>query len=163
MTSYTLAAGSEIELLSAIDPGSAARWTSPATNSPTAIYGNAGANVLDGKGGNDLLTGGAGADIFAFTAALGAGNVDTIADFVAGTDKIGLDDAIFTAIGGLGALNANAFVTGAGAADADDRIVYNSATGQLFYDADGNGGGAAILFATLQGAPVLAASDFQVI
>ena len=74
-----------------------------------------------------------------------------------------MDDAIFTQIGGTGALNANAFVTGTAAGDGDDRIVYNSATGQLFYDADGSGAGAAVLFATLQGHPALAASDFQVI
>ena len=69
---------------------------------------------------------------------------------------------MFTGLG-LGALNANAFVTGSAAGDADDRIVYNSATGALFFDADGNGAGAAIQFATLQGAPALSASDFAVI
>jgi len=43
------------------------------------------------------------------------------------------------------------------------RIVYNGATGQLFYDADGSGAGAAVLFATLSGNPVLGAGDFTVI
>ena len=54
-------------------------------------------------------------------------------------------------------------MTGTQAQDADDRIVYNSANGQLFFDADGNGAGAAVLFATLNGSPTLAASDFAVI
>ena len=45
----------------------------------------------------------------------------------------------------------------------DDRIIYNQATGQLFYDADGNGGAAAVLFATVTGAPALGAGDFTVI
>ena len=67
------------------------------------------------------------------------------------------------AIGAPGALNANAFVTGTAAGDADDRIIYNSSTGQLFYDADGNGAGSAVLFAQLNGTPTLSASDFQVI
>src|SRR6185503_17271767 len=121
------------------------------------MYGNAGANVLNGGGGADYMLGFGGADTFAFTTALGGGNVDQIGDFLAGTDKIALDDAIF------GALGAGAFAFGAQAQDADDRIVYNSATGQLFFDADGNGAGAAILFATLEGHPLLAASDFTLI
>ena len=58
----------------------------------------------------------------------------------AGTDRIALDDAVFTGLG-LGALNANAFVIGTAAADADDRIVYDSATGALSFDADGTGAG----------------------
>jgi Ca2+-binding RTX toxin-like protein len=70
---------------------------------------------------------------------------------------------VFTAIGGLGALNANAFVTGTAAGDADDRIIYDSVTGQLFYDADGNLSGAAVLFATLDGHPAITANDFAVI
>jgi Ca2+-binding RTX toxin-like protein len=127
------------------------------------LDGNAGANVLDGGAGSDVLNGFGGADTFAFTTALGAGNADLIADYSAVDDTIALDDAIFTQIGGPGALNANAFFVGSAAHDADDRIIYNSATGQLFYDADGTGGGAAVLFATLIGAPALTVSDFTVI
>ena len=48
-----------------------------------------------------------------------------------------------------GTLDANAFVIGNRAADADDRIVYDQATGRLLFDADGSGAGAAIHFATL--------------
>jgi len=158
---YALAAGQEVEAISTAVQGGTAAINLAGNEYGQIVVGNAGTNLIDGKGGSDSLYGLGGADTFAFTTALGAGNADTIADFVAGTDKIGLDDAIFTAIGG--ALGANAFVVGTAAADADDRIVYNQATGQLFYDADGNGGGAAVLFATLQGAPVLAASDFLLI
>ena len=126
------------------------------------MVGNNGANILDGKGGNDLLAGLGGADTFAFTSALGAGNVDTLFDFSAADDTIALDDAVF---GGLspGALPAGAFVVGGAAQDLDDRIVYNAATGQLFFDADGSGAGAAVHFATLQGAPAITSADFMVI
>ena len=161
--SYTLAAGQEVETISTAVQGGTTAINLTGNALAQTVIGNYGANVIDGKGGNDVLTGLFGADTFAFTTALGAGNVDTITDFVSGTDRIALDDALFAGIGSPGAFNAGAFVIGAAAADANDRIIYNQATGQLFYDADGNGAGAAILFATLQGAPLLIASDFQVI
>jgi Ca2+-binding RTX toxin-like protein len=160
--SYALAAGQEVEWLSTADNAGTAAIDLTGNALGQILVGNAGANILDGGAGADTLIGGAGADNFRFATALGGGNVDVVADFVSGTDKVALDDAIFTAIGAPGALAAGAFATGTAAGDADDRIVYNSTTGQLFYDADGNGGGGAILFATLTGAPTLAASDFVV-
>jgi Ca2+-binding RTX toxin-like protein len=117
---------------------------------------------LNGGAGADTLVGNGGADTFAFTTALGASNVDTIFDFVSGTDKVALGHGVFAALG-VGALSASAFVTGTAAGDSDDRIIYNAATGQLFYDADGNGAGAQVLFATLTGHPAIIASDFLVI
>ena len=55
-------------------------------------------------------------------------------------------------------------VVGTAAADANDRIIYDDATGNLYYDSDGTGAGVALLFATLDNAPAsLAASDFLVI
>ncbi len=160
--SYTLSPGAEVELMTTDFHAGTAAINLTGNELANTIYGNAGANVLDGKGGNDGLVGLGGADTFAFTTALGAGNVDYLFDFSAGTDKIALDDAVFTGLT-PGSLPAGAFVTGTAAGDADDRIIYNGATGQLYFDADGNGAGAAILFATLQGAPVLSASDFVVI
>ena len=163
VTSYTLLAGSEIEVLSAITPSSTAALNLTGNQAANELYGNAGANVLDGRTGDDLLFGLGGADIFAFTASPDMGNVDTLADFLGGTDKIGVDDAAFKDIGTPGAFNANAFRVGTAAADADDRIIYDQATGRLFYDVDGNGAGAAFQFALVAGAPTLAASDFVVI
>jgi Ca2+-binding RTX toxin-like protein len=163
LSNYTLNAGASVETLSSIDWSSTSALNLTGNEIANVVNGNAGANTLDGGAGSDTLTGFGGADNFAFTTALGAGNVDVVGDFVAVDDTIQLDDAVFTQIGGLGALNANAFFVGSAAHDADDRIIYNQATGQLFYDADGNGAGAAVLFATLQGAPVITASDFQVI
>jgi Ca2+-binding RTX toxin-like protein len=150
-------AGTEVETLEAITRADTSAMTLTGNAINNMIVGNDVANMLDDKGGNDLLVGYGGADMFAFTTAPGAGNVDHLYDFVSGTDKIALDDAIF------GALGAGAFAFGAQAGEADDRIIYNTATGELFFDADGNGGGAQVLFAVLDTHPALVAGDFTVI
>ena len=75
------------------------------------LYGNAGGNILNGGGGADYLIGGGGADFFDFTTALGSGNVDTIVDMAAGSDKIRLDDAVFAGLRRARS-TPNAFVTG---------------------------------------------------
>jgi Ca2+-binding RTX toxin-like protein len=99
------------------------------------------------------LTGGIGADSFAFNTALnGATNVDIITDFnVAEVDTILIDDAIFTGLAGTvgNSIALQEFRIGAAAQDADDRIIYNDVTGALFFDVDGTGGVAAVQFATL--------------
>jgi Ca2+-binding RTX toxin-like protein len=158
--SYQLAAGQEIELLRTY--GSAGTDPVALTGNEFAntIVGNDGANRLDGKGGADMLFGYGGSDTFAFTTALGGGNVDTIGDFQTGLDKIALDQSVFTGLA-LGTLAAGAFHNGSTAQDADDRILYNSATGALYFDADGIGGVGAVQFATLSAVPL--AGDFLVI
>ena len=127
------------------------------------LIGNAGVNVLDGKAGNDTLHGREGADTYAFTSVLGANNVDVILGFSSADDTILLENnGVFIGLAG-GALNPNAFLIGTAAQDSSDRIVYDQATGRLFFDADGNGLGAQIQFARLDGAPIISASDFTVI
>ena len=127
------------------------------------IIGNAGNNTLNGKLGLDTLTGGNGQDSFVFDTTLGATNIDTITSFIVADDTIVLENAIFTALG-VGALLAGAFNTGAAATQADDRIIYNSATKALLYDADGVGGVAAIQFATLTNiSGALSAADFLIV
>ena len=158
---HALTAGSSIETLSAIDWSQTNALNLAGNGLANTIYGNAGANVLNGGDGSDTLVGFGGADTFAFTTALGAGNVDTILDFVHGTDKLALENAIFDQLV-PGALGASLFHAGAAATDEDQRIIYDQATGNLYYDADGNGAQAAVLFATLQSHPVLTASDFIV-
>jgi Ca2+-binding RTX toxin-like protein len=134
-----------------------------------SLWGSGGNDGLDGGGGNDVLhggaghdrlNGGAGADGFFFDTALDpASNVDRIVDFAAADDTIMLSRAIFKAIG-AGTLAANAFWANTAAHDADDRIVYDSATGRIWYDADGNGAGAALLFAQVGAGTALSAADF---
>ncbi|MDT8760059.1 hypothetical protein MZO42_15260 [Sphingomonas psychrotolerans] len=159
---FVLAAGSEVEVVTAYDRSGTTALKLTGNALANTIIGNAGANVLDGKGGADTLYGMGGADTFQFSTELQAGAAPGgIGDFVTGVDRIALDDAVFGALA-TGALAASAFVTGSAAADADDRIIYNSLTGALSYDADGNGAGAAIQFATLLSHPALAAGDILI-
>ncbi len=160
---FTLANDQEIESLSTItwELTDTIHLTGNGLNNQ--LFGNAGANRLDGKGGNDALHGKGGQDVFAFTTALGANNVDDVFGFASGDDRIELDNAIFTQLLLDGALDPNAFVIGPAATTDDHRIVYNGMTGELYYDVDGVGGQAAMLFATLKTAPALDAADIFVI
>lgn len=135
-------------------------------NSDT-LNGEAGDDFLDGGNGKDFLTGGADDDIFSFTTAPSRSvNIDHITDFEVGKDKIMLEntgDDLFNALAD-GALAAGAFNTGSSSTQADDRILYNAASGALFYDRDGTGGGAAIQFATLDNKPaMLSSADFFIV
>lgn len=138
-----------------------------------SIFGNKGINVVNGgagddfiKGydGNDTLTGGSGGDAFIFNTALNAAsNVDHITDFNVAADTMWLDDAFFAKAGAAGTLSAGAFWTGTAAHDASDRIIYDANTGHLSYDADGNGAGAAVEFATVAIGLSLTNADFLII
>ncbi|MCC6658624.1 MAG: calcium-binding protein, partial [Rhodocyclaceae bacterium] len=122
-----------------------------------------GADTIRGGTGADTLTGGAGADTFVFNTALGTS--DTLTDYTAGFDLLYLENGIFTALTSTGTLAAGNFVSGGGAtaADANDFILYDTTTGNLYYDADGNGAGAAVQFAHLNGTPALANTDITII
>jgi Ca2+-binding RTX toxin-like protein len=109
-----------------------------------ALTGNGAANVLRGLTGSDTLTGGGGVDIFRFDTALGS-DVDTITDFAG--DRLQLSRSIFTEVNNGAVLAETRFVTGTAAGDAGDRIIHNAVTGELFYDSDGTGAAAQVLFA----------------
>ena len=134
------------------------------------LSGGAGNDVLMGGGGNDTLVGGSGSDSFVFKVAPNASsNLETVIDFQSGLDKIQLSRSVFTALGTASAtLTQGQFWSGAGVVtghDADDRVLYNTTTGALYYDADGSGSVAAVqiaLIGTSTHAAVLF-TDFQVI
>lgn len=131
------------------------------------IKAREGEEQLDGGLGKDTLFGRGSADTFVFSTKLGSTNVDTIKDFKPGQgDQIALDRDIFRKIGG--ALEDNEFFAKKDATkahDRDDRIVYDTKSGKLYYDADGNkaGGKDAIHFATLSNKAVLDAGDFVIV
>jgi Ca2+-binding RTX toxin-like protein len=115
-----------------------------------SLFGGEGDDTLDGGIGSDTLSGGPGEDVFIFTTSVGNTVFDAIKDFNIVDDSIGLSAAIFTNIGS-GALDPNAFRSnGSGrATDATDRVIYETDTGKLFFDVDGSGSKAGVLFAQL--------------
>jgi Ca2+-binding RTX toxin-like protein len=128
-----------------------------------AFWGDAGNDYLSGGAGSDTLGGGSGYDTFAFAAALGTSNVDTINDFdVAAGEAILLSRNVFLNIREheLGIFD-NAFTKGTAATSTSHRLIYNASTGELFYDADGVGGAAQIKFAVLEKGLALSAQNFS--
>jgi Ca2+-binding RTX toxin-like protein len=130
-----------------------------------AINGLAGNDRIDSGYGNDVLSGGSGKDSFFFTTVLSSGgNVDRISGFSVRDDNIRLDNAIFKALGTkTGRLKEDFFTIGTAAQDANDHIIYDSAKGALYYDADGVGGRSAVKFATLSKNLAMTEKDFYVI
>jgi len=130
------------------------------------LLGGLGNDSLSGSAGNDVLTGGSGSDIFSFNTKLNSSsNIDTVTDFTSGTDKIYLSKSIFAAISSTGTLSSSAFYSVAGAVkghDSDDRIIYDTSSGKLYYDSDGSGKVAAIQFGTLTAHPDLLNTDIVV-
>lgn len=129
------------------------------------ITGNDHANALYGNLGADTLTGNGGEDFFIFDTRLSAGNADIITDFTIGEDRLVFNNAVFTKIGKDGAIAPSAFAANATglAEDRRDRIVYDTASGEIFYDADGSRSGKAVLVAQIDPGLALGASDMLVI
>ncbi len=145
-----------------------------ATEEEDRIDGRQGNDTIKGAGGNDTLIGGdgkdqlyggTGSDAFMFNTRLVAANVDTVRDFTHDVDLLMLDDKYFKKIGAVldvGEVYAKAGATKAH--DRDDRIIYNTKTGKLYFDQDGSKGGHdAIHFATLSTKPLLDAGDFLIV
>ena len=140
-----------------------------ATGNATAntLVGNDAKNTINGGLGNDALTGGLGSDSFVFNTALNATtNVDTITDFSAG-DKIALSKSIFKAFAKDKTVATDKLVYGDKAIDTNDFIIYDQATGKLYYDADGSGSKSQKIQIALIGSSdthvTLTAADFTII
>jgi Ca2+-binding RTX toxin-like protein len=140
------------------------------------LLGFGGADMLDGAGGadairggtgQDTLTGGDGNDVFRYFTRAELG--DVITDF-SSTGVGNNDNFQFRGVGiggglALGALNAAFFQTRADnlAQDADDRFIFRTTDHTLWFDADGNGAGAAMLVADLQAGATVAAHDIIIV
>lgn len=145
-------------------------------NGHDELWGGTGRDILSGGSGNDWLhggegadrlTGGVGRDSFVFDTKFGASNIDTITDFKTGEDHIVISPWIVPGSGLTpGGLWKGQFYAAAGATeghDANDRLIYNTTTGALYYDVDGSGSKDAVQIAVLTGAPTLHSGDFAII
>ena len=137
-----------------------------------SLAGGEGADTLDGGEGDDILLGGAGSDRLiggtgadAFRYADAAEGRDVILGFVAGSDRIEVSAAGFG--GGLVEGEAVSFVAAinnrATSAAGTGQFVWETDAARLWWDADGAGGAASVLVATLTGAVGVTAADIVVI
>lgn len=131
------------------------------------LIGGFGDDFLNGGLGNDTLNGGTDNDKFVFDSALSAAiNVDHVTDFTPGSDELQLSKSVFAALGTAGTdLDASEFRSGPGntvGSTPTQHIIYDTNTGDLYYDRDGSGVAAAVKFAVLEGAPVIAVTDIFV-
>ena len=162
---FTLVADDDIEIFETANAAGIIALNLTGNALIQSVTGNAAGNTLNGALGNDTLTGLAGADKFLFNTALdAANNHDTITDFSVVDDTIQLDDSIFAGLA-AGALAANLFQDLAlGAQDGAEVVIYNSATGDIFFDTNGAGtAGGLVLFADVSNGTALTNSDFVVV
>lgn len=123
------------------------------------LSGGSGADSLRGDDGADTLTGGTGADRFVFNDS--SEGIDSISDFNPSDDTIELSQFGFSLPAGT--LAASRFFIGSSAVDSNDRIIYDSTNGDLFFDSNGSRSGGAVQIASLDSGLGLTAADFDVV
>lgn len=131
------------------------------------LRGGGGNDVLEGGAGNDTLTGGFGSDIFRYVAR--SEKRDTITDFGVSSDKIQVVGTNF-GIQGTGFLDqlddldvAHFATNGKALTDSDPAFIYNTSTGVLSFDADGQGVFGAVALVKLIGIAELMAADIEIV
>ena len=130
------------------------------------LVGGEGNDTLSGGAGLDTLNGGGGVDSFLFDDAIATSNVDHLVDFAPGLDEIRLDKSFFKGLK-LGDLKAKMLLAkknADAAKDKDDRLIYDTKTGEFRFDSDGKGGAKAKIIGILDGSPdKLAHSDIVIV
>jgi Ca2+-binding RTX toxin-like protein len=128
-----------------------------ASGADTMVGGN-GNDYLTGGAGIDTLNGGAGADRFVFNAKAEAG--DRINSFVSADDAIRIDASAFG--GGLTSGTGFTFASvadDAGLATRAQDFIYNSTTGELWFNANGDAAGGLTKIALLTADPDFVKGD----
>ena len=121
------------------------------------MLGRGGNDRMAGDGGADTMTGGAGADEFHYSRREGNDPWgDTITDFKSGTDFLSFQTGDFS-----GMDTTLRFANAGAAGGVGSWFYFKNSTDELFWDADGTGGGAAVVVAILTGVSALSAADFQ--
>ena len=166
--SYTLSA--YVEKLTGLGSGAIALTGNTLANTLTGnsarntLKGLSGSDILNGGKGSDVLYGGTGKDVFVFTTApSSSSNKDRILDWNYRDDTIKLENAVFKKLTKTGGLSKASFVIGAAAKDSNDFVGYNKATGDLWYDANGNKAGGQVAFANIGANKAITYNDFVVI
>ena len=116
-----------------------------------------------GYAGNDSLTGGAGADYFTFASLSGT---DTVTDFSHNDDQLVFLSSIFNTsdLTTDGAIAFDQFTSGTDiqvSSNSGQIFLYDTDSGDLYYDADAAGANAAIIVATLNTSSALVFDDIQ--
>lgn len=107
-----------------------------------------GNDVISSGNGNDQITGGNGSDRFVIDTPNNS-YADRITDFNAAEDILAVKTPEFSGLTPNAFISSHQFEIGSQAMQAQTRFFYHPATGNLFFDADGNGAGAAIQIATV--------------
>jgi Ca2+-binding RTX toxin-like protein len=126
-------------------------------NNSNILVGGIQADILNGGGGFDVLRGGLGADTmsggtsgdyFQYTAVAEGG--DTITAWES-ADKFTFSRTAFGNLAGANVAAANflSVASGHAALNASQKFIFDQATDQLWYDADGSAGGAAVFIADI--------------
>lgn len=122
-----------------------------------SLFGGKGNDFLNGGSGQDLLVGGAGNDTFKLNR--NDGSLVTIQDFQSDRDRLLIDQAGFDLSLKPGSLAPSRFLLGNRAVKRSQRFVYQPTSGQLYFDADGNGPKPKVKIASLAPSSRLKASD----
>ena len=125
------------------------------------LVGRAGDDLLNGGAGPDRLVTGGGSDIILFESR--NHGRDRVQDFAISSDLIQVQRQGFQGSLELGQLRNRRFTLGNRAQDSQDRFIYNRSSGQLWFDADGDGSTSQILLAEFTNRPNLRAGNISVI
>ena len=130
-------------------------------NGVDELFGGNGNDTLIGGAGKDTLNGGNGSDRFKFERTSDGG--DTISGFQSGRDKIQVVSRNFASLRTGNLSWANFKSAGTRLTSGEAVFLYDSRSGRLTFDSNGNRAGGTTLIATLSGSKTLRANDIQVV